>query len=298
MYNYDLVALSSLLQAIIEKNVSPDTFGWLTEKAAVIKAEKNKATQLNLAFVSVPRKTGRSVIAVSEEEINALQSVRPQFHIRGWTIDRLCRVWLLLQLDATDETNYIRIIENLFPAAEMNELVALYSALPVLAYPEAWRKRCAEGIRSNIGMVLESIMCYNPFASENLDDAAWNQLVLKAFFTDKPINKLIGLDKRANSALAHTLSDYAHERWAAHRQINPQLWRCVGPFIDEKIYPDIERIAHSENTIEREAAALACSQSSYGPAKQLLEKMGYLKTLIESGSLTWDSFAQKTASVS
>ena len=63
----------------------------------------------------------------------------------------------------------------------MNELVALYSALPLLAYPEAWVHRCTEGIRSNIGPVLEAIMIANPYPSENLSEAAWNQVVLKAF---------------------------------------------------------------------------------------------------------------------
>ena len=89
----------------------------------------------------------------------------------------------------------------------MNELVALYSALPVLAYPEIWKMRCAEGIRSNIGHVLESIMYNNPYPMQYLDEKAWNQLILKAFFTDKDINLIPGIDKRANAELARTRSD-------------------------------------------------------------------------------------------
>src|SRR5699024_3254500 len=121
-------------------------------------------------------------------------------------------------VDPADKDTYFRIIENLFLAAEMSELVALYSSLPLLAYPELWTKRCAEGIRSNIGSVLESIMYQNPYPAENLNQAAWNQLVLKAFFTDKAVNNIYGLEERANSELASILSDYAHERWAAHRE--------------------------------------------------------------------------------
>jgi hypothetical protein len=200
---------------------------------------------------------------------------------------------LLLQLNAGDKEHYVQSIENLFRAAEVNELVALYSALPVLAYPERWTKRCAEGIRSNIGDVLLAIMCNNPYPSENLDEAAWNQMVLKAFFTEKPIHQIIGLDNRANRELANILSDYAHERWAAHRPVYPQLWRCVGPFINEKIFPDIKRITFSEYTIEREAAALACWHSSYPPARDLLDKNSELKAAIESGELSWDSLAGK-----
>ncbi len=185
-------------------------------------------------------------------------------------------------------------MENLFLAAEMNEFVALYSSLPVLQYPESFGTAAAtEGIRSNIGIVLEAIICNNPYPSEQLSDAAWNQLVMKAFFTDKPIHKIIGLDQRANKELSNMLSDYANERWAASRTVNPQLWRCVGKFIDEKNFPGIQRIYNSPDAIEREAAALACYESDYPAAKELLNQNNSLKSQIESGQLSWDTLSKK-----
>jgi hypothetical protein len=245
-----------------------------------------------VGFAATTRKTGKQPVVLSEKENTEIQHIRPHLNVQHWAIDRLCRVWLIMYLDATDQQKYIRTIENLFPTAEMSEQVALYSALPVLAYPESWRGRCAEGIRSNIADVLESIMCNNPYPSENLDEPAWNQLVLKAIFTEKPINKIVNLDARANQHLADTLSDYAHERWAAHRTVHPLLWRCVAGFINEKIFPDIKRIALSENTVEREAAALACTQSKYAPALELVEKNTELQAIVKSG-MTWEDLANK-----
>jgi hypothetical protein len=280
--------LSSALAGIIRQHVSEDVWQWMHEKAS-----SSLPVHFNTAFVVMPRKTGKQVIHVTEEQEAQIEEGRPGFKVQSWTTDRLARVWLLLQLDEADKETYFRTIENLFLAAEMHELVALYSALPVLAYPEVWASRCAEGIRSNIGIVLEAIMCNNPYPSENLGEAAWNQLVLKAFFTEKPIHQIIGLDTRANPELANILSDYAHERWAAHRPVNPQLWRCVGQYIDDNIFPDIKRIAASENTIEREAAALACRDSNYLPAKELLDQNSDLKAAIEAGELTWISLAEK-----
>ena len=261
MFNYNSKKLKSLLAEVIQQNTLPAVWNWIKEKLDF----GNNISAFNLLFVSLPRKTGKAVIKVTEAQLHNIQSVVPQFSIAGWGIDRLSRVYILLHLDATDKDAYFKRIESLFPTAEMSEQVALYSSLPVLAYPQIWQNRCAEGIRSNIGDVLEAVMCNNPYPAQQLPEAAWNQLVLKAFFTEKPVHNIIGIDERANRELAHILSDYAHERWAAHRTVNPQLWRCVGKFVEERIFTDIKKIWASENKVEKEAAALACWDSHLWP---------------------------------
>ena len=286
---YDLQALQQLLHSIIQRHVSPNTGNWIAEREAAAIG----SSAFNTAFAAMPRKTGKALIQIIEDERNQLQSLRPGLIINNWSIDRLARIWLLLHIDSADEEKYFQSLDHLFLAAEMNELVALYSALPLLAYPERWRKRCADGIRSNIGDVLQAIMCNNPYPSEQLDEKAWNQLVLKAFFTEKPVSEIIGLDERANDELAQILSYYAHERWAAGRTINPLLWRCVGKFINASIFPDIQRIANSENEREKEAAALACYDSNFEPAKKLLDSVPSIKSSIEKGELNWQTFAQR-----
>lgn len=286
-YLYDWRRLTGLLAGILEENLPAEGWEWLKQKA---KPSTDTAI-FTAAFVQVPRKVSRSVIIIKEKDLACINTLVPGFTVHGWTADRLCRVWLLLQADVRDKDAYTRGIENLFDTAEMNEQVALYSALPLLAYPQHWQYRCAEGIRSNIGSVLQAIMCNNPYPFTYLEKAAWNQMVLKAFFTEKRVQEIIGLDERANPELATILVDYAHERWAAHRFVNPQLWRCVGKFTADKNFADIQRIFHSENKIEQAAAALACVDSSYAPAKMLLDENRPLKQLIETGSLTWDTLS-------
>jgi len=274
-------AIKRVIKEIIKANAAPDVVEWLEEERA-----------LNTTFVLIPRKTGKAVVNISPEQTERLNDAIPGFSADGWGVDRLARAYLLLNLDATDRDEYFRKIENLFLAAEMSELVALYSALPLLAYPEIWDKRCSEGVRSNIGSVLEAIMYHNPYPAQNLDQNAWNQLVLKAFFTDKDINKIIGIDSRANKGLAYVISDYIHERWAAKREINPNLWRLVGKFIDDKLFEDIKQLFDEGNLIDRRAGALAISQSNYPLAKALLNKYPELVTAIENKSLTWDTLSR------
>lgn len=278
MFGYDVVGMKDLLWEVIVKNTPAETQEWLQKMGAT----QNSAANFNTAFMLTPRKTGKAIIQLSEEEKEKISSVRSGFSIEGWAIDRLCRVWLLLQLGAEDKDKYFRTIENLFLSAEMNELVALYSALPVLAHPEIWVKRCAEGIRSNIAGVLEAIMLQNPYPAENLEQAAWNQMVLKAFFTEKQVQLITGLDARANKELAYTLADYAKERWAAGRKVNPMLWRLVGKFIDERIFKDILIGLAYDDATEKNAIALAAKESNYQPAKDLFKG--------DTGVLNWDSF--------
>jgi hypothetical protein len=194
------------MEQLIKERLPAVTWEWLQQQAVLVREEKGAAV-LNKTFSFIPRKTG----------------------VEG-SIDRICRVWLLMQVESADQRVYLEKIDNLFSGASMNEEVALYSALPVLAYPIEWQKRCAVGVRSNIGPVLEAIMYDNPYPSEHLAEPAWNQMVLKAFFTDKDVRRIVGLDQRANPSLAGMLFDYARERKAAGRGVDPELWRLTAAF--------------------------------------------------------------------
>ncbi|HVG15457.1 MAG TPA: EboA domain-containing protein, partial [Chitinophagaceae bacterium] len=158
-YLYDIASFTNLLDHKIQTELSPDNWNWINEKA------NGGPANMRMAFASIPRKIGKAPIQFTTEEEAAMQQLRPELSINAWPIDRLCRVWLLLHVPSADKDQYVKEIDTLFLSAEMNELVALYSALPLLAYPEAWRKRCAEGIRSNIGDVLQAIICNNPYPS-------------------------------------------------------------------------------------------------------------------------------------
>ena len=280
-------AIKELFTTIIEKNVNPDTYKWLCDKA-VQASNTNNNYQLNIGFTAIPRKTGKKEVTIEESEANKIADLLPGFSISQWTIDRLSRVWLLMQLETKDKKNYISKIENLFLQAEMNELVALYSSLPLLAYPESWQLRCAEGIRSNIGTVLEAIMYHNPYPAAYLDEPAWNQLIMKAFFTDKNVKNITGLDARKNQQLANILFDYVEERWAAHRTVNPHIWRLAGPFIDEPHFYMVEKLFKEGSETDQQAAALVCADSSFEKIKLLLNQYLQYKNAIDNKTLSWD----------
>ena len=193
------------MEQLIRERLPVATWEWLQQQVALVREEKGAAV-LNRSFALIPRKTGV-----------------------GGEIDRICRVWLLMQVDPADQSVYLEKIDNLFSGASMNEEVALYSALPVLAHPGEWQKRCAVGIRSNIGPVLEAIMYDNPFPAEHLAEPAWNQMVLKAFFTDKDVRRIVGLDRQTRPWPACCSITPASERLRGGG-VDPQLWRLTERF--------------------------------------------------------------------
>lgn len=218
--------VENLFTYLLETRLRPDAYSWLSNIAATFK-NTSDLKPLNRVFAQVPRYASKDPLGREDKAIQDLNVLIPGYDLSDWTIETFCRVWLLQQLPAGDQDNYVKSINMLFVGAELQELVALYKALPVLQYPTYWVSRCEDGIRSNIGNVLEAIMYHNPYPSQYLSEAAWNQMVLKAFFTDKDVVKIYGLQERVNPALQATLADYVQERLAAGRSVNPEIYKLM-----------------------------------------------------------------------
>ena len=223
-YPYDFDKLEELIFTIIAQNNESNFLEWLKD-SSILANESTSFNKFKVAFSLVSRKVPNQSIQVNTSQEEELKR---QFGltITNWDLQRLCRIWMILKIDVSDKERYKTKINELFSDAEMNELAAMYAALPILAYPESWILRCAEGIRSNIGSVLDAIIINNPYPSRFLDESAWNQLILKAFFTDKD-TQIIGVKERANENLAKSLQDYIDERKAANRPIKDQLWEML-----------------------------------------------------------------------
>jgi hypothetical protein len=287
-----LPTIPAFLENLFSQHATTEAVNWLKEKQELVRnAETGK--ELYLPFSAAPRYVGKAPLHLQPETLQQANLLRQGFTPANWTLDQLARTILLLSLPADDADKYSQVILKIFGTADMGELVALYAALPILPHPEKFVHQATEGIRTNMGNVYEAIALHNPYPFENFSEAAWNQMVLKTIFTGKSLNRIYGLDERSNPELARMLSDYAHERWAAGRTVTPELWRPVGPYINETILPDIIRLFASENETEQEAAALACSKSTYPAAKALLEKYPMLKYKITEGHLTWSQISDK-----
>ena len=114
-------------------------------------------------------------------------------------------------------------------------------------------------------------------------------MVLKTLFVGSALHPIVGLDQRANPALARMLGDYAHERWAAGRSISPELWRCVGPFAHGTLLQDLAKVLENGTPPERAAAVLALRTSADPPVQALLARHQSLRDAVSARGVDWST---------
>lgn len=245
-----------------------------------------------LNFSAIPRFFGKSLLHLSNEAIAQANALRPGWHPQTWTADQAGRVWLILNLPLHNGPAFFDKLEKLFVAADMGELTALYKSLAIIPFPESFRLRASEGVRTNMTDVFDAIALDNPYPADYMDDGAWNQLFLKTAFMGRPIYRILNIKQRANAALASTISDYAHERWAAGRVVTPEIWQPVSAFINDRLLTDISRLFADSDVHQQEAAALVCAAADHPDATALLDQHPDIKNKIVSNVLTWESLGK------
>lgn len=285
----------NLLSNWLERQVAKSGLDWLQQQQQKLASSSYKRVFFT-SFSAVPRYTGKQQLQLSEADIQEAQTKCPGWLPQFWRVDQTARALLVLTLfQEQDDSEAFKTLEQVFGAADVEELVALYQMLPLFPNPEQYRPRAAEGIRSNITDVFEAVALRNPYPVKYFDQSAWNQMVLKALFVNSPLYLIQGLDERTNPTLSQMLADYARERWAAKRSVSPELWRAMGAYADETIIADWERVLPELEPVEQKAIALACAQNSHPQAQKLLAQYPKLQESIDSGNLTWASLTRDLA---
>lgn len=276
MINGTTESLEQYLFKIISAEADSNSLVWLTDVQEKCR-QQNSISRLFFAFSNASRFFPTSPLHLSTHQLATADQLRKGFQPSKWNLLQTVRVYLLLQLFTEDKDEWLQRLQQLFEASDLNEQVALYSALPVLPFPETLVQQAREGLRTNITSVFDAIALDNPYPAEYLNQEAWNQMVLKAVFMQRPLYRIYNADERANPRLAAMLADFAHERWAAGREVMPELWRFVGPFLNEELFTDIKKVLKQGHELEVEAGLLACAASSFDAAKMIYTASGMKK---------------------
>ncbi len=284
------IEMKSFLWKILENRAEEKSNSWLHQKAEQIEGSSANSSFF-LAFSQASRFFKKDNLVLSVEEKDLENKLVPGFELSHWDLLQTARTYLLLRFPQEKE-RWFSAINQLFETGDMYEQQALYAALPLMPFPEDLLPRAIDGCRTNMTLIFDAIALNNPFPAKYFPEANWNQLVLKSIFMQRPLYRIQKLDERRNLALADIASDFAHERWAAGREVMPELWRLVAPFINEKFTSDLKKVLESSDQLEVEAGLLALFGCNSEVAKQLLQGHNEEVMAIEYGEITWEKIGR------
>jgi len=249
---------ASCLDTWLSTRLKPEALVWLRAQVAAAKASDDQA--LFLAFSAAGRHVGHGPLALDAAEQSAARKIHPGWMPENWQVDHAARALLVISFADHDAHHWLTTLERLFATASVEEIVALYQALPILPFPELLRERAVEGLRSNMQSAFTAVALDNPFPADQLDMDSFNQMVLKAFFVGVDIDRIQRLESRANAALTRMLRDFAKERRAAHRPIDARLWKVVGWCVDDESHPDLHHVVLHGSADEQAVARQVLAQ--------------------------------------
>src|SRR4051812_39670481 len=182
-----VAALVDTVSTVVRR-AAPGGAAWLDDQLASV-AQRFDANGFAVAFSAAGRRLGTAAVTLGDDERARLGEQAPILDGRG--ADELGRVALLLAAATT--TDVAALAAELFYRGEMREKQAVLRALPLLPESAALVDIGIEACRSSVQTVFDAIACENPFPAARFSEPAFNQMVLKALFTETPVARIIGL---------------------------------------------------------------------------------------------------------
>ncbi|SDI14113.1 EboA domain-containing protein [Nonomuraea jiangxiensis] len=182
------------LRGALAQHGALDTGGWLASAVARLMTDPDALERL---FPAAGRHCGRA----------------PLREAPGWSADQAARALLLAALPPD---RLPAAVEAAYRQGDAGEKLAVLKALPLLPIGDAAVPLLGDALRTNDPRLVAAAL--GPYAAR-LDDAAWRQGVLKCVFMGVPLQRVHGLDERADAELAAMLDGFARERRAAGRPV-------------------------------------------------------------------------------
>lgn len=266
VYQADLDKALWFLKQCLAKHAPHEALSWLDGKEKQIHEQKSDKLYF-ITFSEVPNHFGKTPVNYSKEELEQAKTIRKNWNPQSWNLTQLARACLILSYARHRQENFKATMDKIFNAADTYELITLYEALPLFPNPEKFLLNATNGIRNNMTSVIDAITLNNPYPADYFDEIAWNQLVLKTFFVDSPIEKVIGLKRRANANLSKALLNTIRERSSAGRPFKLEMWCLIGFGTNNEVLDLLKTMFNENNPVLQNGVLLACDHCSLPEAK-------------------------------
>lgn len=276
---------SDAIYEVLKINASQEALDWLHNRIVGLTTTAS-AKDLFMSYSLLAAKFHKTALLAYDDQSDDTVSY---LKAHGADLLQIARIYLLSKVLETNPGFYTKEVAKIIEVADTTELETFLRYLTILPESESFKHAAVEALRTNISIIFDAITLNNPYPALYFNDQQWNQMYLKAAFMERDLSMIQSVDERANADLTRIISDYAHERWAASRRIDPMFWRPVSKFLDDTLLMDMERLLNSEDPIENKAGALCCYYAEDKGAAALLEKHGELKEQVASNVITWNT---------
>jgi len=280
-----------LLSAWLKTRLPTDAFAWFDNELRGLQTQPEQARWFK-ALGMAPRKLGKADLQPSQVELQAAQTLRQGLDPTEWSVDQTARIAFTLAFYQGDEAGYVQQVAMLIDTSEINELLAIFRGFALFPHPEALEPKAREAIRSTMRPVYEALSHRHPYPFDFFDEAAWNQMIVKAFFLDSSIWQIQGVDERYNADLSVILILLVQERWAAGRFIAPEIWRCAVPHANaEGVAVILQALAGKALEYELQVIAKVCLSHPALCPPEVVQAVKAKQWGSDPSSLAWSSFA-------
>ncbi len=138
---------------------------------------------LGIAIGLAPRRLGKAGLALGADDLARAAALRNGLDPAGWSVDQLARVALMVA-SYRDDAAFAASLDRFCATAEINELIALCLGFAIYPVTAPIEPRAREAIRSGMKPVFEALAHRNPYPAEVFAEDHWNQMIVKAVFTD------------------------------------------------------------------------------------------------------------------
>jgi hypothetical protein len=208
---------------LIANRASGSAYEWLLARHEQLDSDNFAAV-----YAGVGRRLGPAPVLPSADELARLALASVPAPV-GWPLSAVARAALLSELCrqlAPDAQ--LQLLAAQFKTGDNAERAALLKSLPLLPGPERFVEIAIEACRSSVQSIFEAIACENPYPARYFPEPNFNQLVLKAFFSEIAVQRILGLHERRSAELVRMAHAYASERRAAGRSVPPDLKVVTG----------------------------------------------------------------------